>query len=64
MFLDGDRLKAQLAGQNPVSLRAASATEFDIEENGASLVFPVGDAPATDVTIRQNGRERMLKRMP
>jgi hypothetical protein len=64
VYLDGEKLKAQLAGQDPINLRAASPTEFDVEENGALVVFPAGDAPAAEATIRQNGREMVLKRVP
>jgi D-alanyl-D-alanine carboxypeptidase len=64
VYLEGEKLKAQLAGQDPINLRATSPTEFDVEENGALVVFPAGDAPATEVSIRQNGREMVLKRVP
>ena len=37
VFLDGEALKSQLPGQPPVTLRATSATKFDVVEADASL---------------------------
>jgi hypothetical protein len=53
-----------MTGQPPVGLRATSATQFDVEEAEASLEFSEGDAPSEEVTIRQGGREMVLKRVP
>jgi D-alanyl-D-alanine carboxypeptidase len=64
VYLDGATLKAQLAGQDPITLRAASPTEFDVVENGATVVFPAGDGQAAKVTVRQRGREKVLQRVP
>ncbi len=61
--LDGDVPWALLAGQDPVRLRATSATLFEVEEAPASLEFPAGDAPATQVIMRQGGRELVLPRV-
>jgi D-alanyl-D-alanine carboxypeptidase len=63
VFIDGEALNAQLAGQAPVGLRASSPTNFEVEESGATLVFSDGDAPAAEVTIRQNGQTVVLKRL-
>lgn len=63
VFVDAGALKAQIIGQPPVSLRASSPTDFEVEETGATIVFPGGDAPAAEATIRQNGREVVLKRV-
>jgi hypothetical protein len=63
VFIDGEALKAQLVGQPPVTLRATSATNFEVEETKATVAFSDGDAPATEVTIRQNGGEVVLKRV-
>jgi D-alanyl-D-alanine carboxypeptidase len=64
VHLEGEALKARLGGQPPVSLRATSPTRFEVEEVEASLEFSAGDAPAAEVTLRQSGRERVLKRAP
>nr|WP_299904696.1 serine hydrolase domain-containing protein [Sphingomonas bacterium] len=64
VYFDRDALLGQIAGQNPVTLRAKSPTEFDVEETGASIAFPAGNAPAAEATIRQKGREILLKRVP
>lgn len=64
VYLDGETLKAQLVGQPPVTLLATSPTRFDVEETDASLEFSAGDAPATELTMRQNGRALVLKRVP
>jgi D-alanyl-D-alanine carboxypeptidase len=64
VFVDGEALKAQIVGQPPVGLRATSATRFDVEESEASLEFSAGEAPAAEVTMRQNRRELVLKRVP
>lgn len=63
VYIDGEALAAQIVGQPPVSLRAISPTSFEVEETGARLEFSTGDTPATEVTIRQNGREIVLKRV-
>lgn len=63
IFIDGDAFKAQLAGQPPVTLRATSPTQFEVEETRATLTFSDGDASAIEVTMRQNGREIVLKRV-
>jgi CubicO group peptidase (beta-lactamase class C family) len=62
--LEGEALRAQLAGQPALALRATSPTEFAVEDTGATLEFPPGDAPAAQVRIRQNGRELALDRTP
>jgi CubicO group peptidase (beta-lactamase class C family) len=64
IFLEGDALKAQISGQRPVSLRATSPTQFAVEGVEASLEFAAGDAPAAELTLRQNGREFVWKRAP
>jgi D-alanyl-D-alanine carboxypeptidase len=64
VFLEGEVLKAQLPEQPPVGLRATSPTMFDVEETGATVEFSAGDAPATQVTMRQGGREMTLERTP
>lgn len=64
VYIDGEALKAQIAGQPPVSMRASSPTLFDVVETAASLEFSAGDAPAAEVTIRQNGRRTVLRRVP
>lgn len=64
VFLDGETLKAQLAGQPPLGLRAKSPTLFDVEESGATLEFPTGTAPAGEVTMRQYDKQIVLKRVP
>ena len=62
--LEGDALKAQLAGQEAFRLRASSPTRFHVDESGATLDFPTGDAQAAEVTIRQGAREVVLRRKP
>ena len=64
VYLEGDTLLAQIAGQPPVTLRAKSSTEFDVEEDAASVTFTAGANPATEVTMRKAGREITLKRVP
>ena len=62
--LEGEALRAQLAGQPALALRATSPTQFEVEDTGATLEFAPGDAPAAQVRIRQNGREMALERSP
>jgi CubicO group peptidase (beta-lactamase class C family) len=62
VYVDGGGLKARMSDQPPVGLSASSPTEFDVEESDASLEFPAGDTPATQVIIRQNGRSLILHR--
>lgn len=62
VFMDGEALRAQIAGQPPMALRATSPTQFVVEETGATLEFPQGAGAAEQVTIRQGGREVTLKR--
>lgn len=64
VFLDGEALKAQLPGQPPVNLRAASPTRFDVVEADAVLEFSAGAGPAGDAVIRQGGQEIAMKRTP
>jgi CubicO group peptidase (beta-lactamase class C family) len=64
IFLEGEALKAQIEGQPAVGLRATSPTQFVEDEAGASFDFQAGDAPAAELTIRQNGREAVLRRAP
>ncbi len=64
VFVDGGALKAQLPGQDPVTLRPASAVKFDIVEVEAALEFEGGDTPAGHVTLRQGGQELVFKRKP
>ena len=64
VYLEGGALLAQIEGQPPVTLRPKSSTLFDVEETGASLEFPAGDARREQVTMRQGGREIVLKRVP
>ena len=63
VYFEGEALLAQLAGQPAVTLRARSATEFDVEETAASLLFPAGAGPAAEATMRQRGRQVTLKRV-
>ena len=62
VYREGEVLLGRIAGQPPVTLRAKSPTRFDVEETGATVEFPAGDAPASEVTLRQGGREIVLKR--
>ncbi|MFN0207688.1 MAG: serine hydrolase domain-containing protein [Planctomycetota bacterium] len=74
VFVKGDTLMAQLAGQDPVTLRAMSSTRFDVVETAATLEFSAvkskdsgstaPEPPADEVTLKQNGREMILKRVP
>lgn len=64
VFLEGETLKAQLTGQDPVTLRPSSPLTFDVIEVGAVLTFPAGDAAPAQVTLRQNGREIVFSRKP
>ena len=64
VFFEGDALLAQLAGQPPVTLRAKSPIEFEVEEDGATVHFPAGDTRASEATMRKGGREITLKRVP
>jgi hypothetical protein len=62
--LEGDALLARLGGQDAVTLKAKSPTEFDVEETGATIVFASGPGKAAEATLRQGGRELALKRQP
>jgi CubicO group peptidase (beta-lactamase class C family) len=64
VYLEGEAPMAQMAGQDPLGLRATSPTRFEVDETGAAVEFPAGDAPPAEVTIRQNGREITLRRLP
>jgi CubicO group peptidase (beta-lactamase class C family) len=64
VFMDGAGLKAQLAGQPPVTLSATTPLRFDVKEVDAVVEFDAGDGPASQLTIRQGGREIVLKRTP
>jgi len=64
VFFEGEALLAQLAGQDPVTLRPKSPVDFETEESNASVHFPAGSAPAGEATMRQGGREITLKRVP
>lgn len=64
VVLDGETLKAQIVDQPAFDLRATSTTQFAVDETGASLEFSVGDEPAAELTIRQNGRATVLRRAP
>src|SRR5262249_31767135 len=64
VYLEAAALKAQRAGQPPVGLRPTSPTMCDVEETGATVEFSVGDGPSAAVTMRQNGRELVLDRVP
>ena len=64
VFFEGETLLAQLVGQPPVTLRAKSPTEFEVEEEAASLHFPASGTAAGEATMRQGGREITLKRVP
>jgi hypothetical protein len=60
--LEGDTLMAQIPGQEAFRLLATAPTQFDVEEAGASAEFSLGDGPAAELIIRQNGRETVLRR--
>ncbi|HYE44017.1 MAG TPA: serine hydrolase domain-containing protein [Caulobacteraceae bacterium] len=64
VFLEGGLMKAQIVGQEPVDLRALSATRFESDLTGASFEFPETGSAAAEVTVRQNGREIVLRRTP
>ena len=64
VFFEGEALLAQLAGQDPVTLRPKSPVDFETEESNASVHFPTGTTPASEATMRQGGREITLKRVP
>ncbi|MEQ1707555.1 MAG: serine hydrolase [Terricaulis sp.] len=60
--LEGEALKVQIVDQPAFDLRATSSTQFEQDETGASLEFSAGDALAAELTLRQNGRETVLRR--
>ncbi|HYC69260.1 serine hydrolase domain-containing protein [Brevundimonas sp.] len=62
VFIEDGALKARMGDQEPVGLRASSATGFDVEQADASLEFPAGEAPAEQVIIRQGGRSLAFRR--
>jgi CubicO group peptidase (beta-lactamase class C family) len=64
VYLGDGAPMVQMAGQDPLGLRATSATRFEVDISGAVVEFPAGDASAAEVTIRQNGRELLLRRLP
>ena len=61
---DNGRLHAQFTGQRPVTLRALSATLFEVEEVPAQVIFPEGDAQAASAIIRQGGQDLPFTRVP
>jgi CubicO group peptidase (beta-lactamase class C family) len=60
--LDGDTLKAQLAGQPAFELFAESPTRFFLKVVDATLEFAAGDARPASVTLHQNGQATEFKR--
>jgi D-alanyl-D-alanine carboxypeptidase len=63
VFLEGDLLLAQIEGQPPATLRAISRIQFEVEEANASVEFSPADDTASQITIRENGRETRLNRV-
>jgi len=64
VYIEGDLLKGVLTGQDPVTLRPISPTEFAVDEANARVLFQPGQGPAGELVIRQNGQEIELKRTP
>ena len=64
VYLEGEVLKVRLGDQDPLDLRATSATGFAVDQTGAALEFSAGDAPAARVVIKQGGRELVFDRAP
>lgn len=62
VFIDGETLRAQLPGQEPVTLRATSSTLFTVQEAEATIEFSPGDGPAAQATIHQGGRTMIMDR--
>ena len=63
VFVDGDHVMAQLAGQPPVDIFAESADRFFMTAVDATLEFGEGPAPATTMTLKQGGQALEFSRM-
>ena len=62
VFLDGDTLKGQLAGQPAFELFAESASAFFLKVVEARLVFAPETGAVTAVTLHQGGVEQVFTR--
>lgn len=60
--LEGEALFAQITDQPSFRLLATAPARFDVEGAPASIEFSSGAGPATELTIRQGGRETSLRR--
>lgn len=59
---EGDSLTVQLGRQQPLGLRATSATEFAVQGVDARLVFHVEGDAVTRLVVHQGGRELVAPR--
>lgn len=64
IFLDGNRLMTQLAGQPAFEIFAESPSTFFLTVVDATLEFGAGKQQAPTVTLRQGGNTLELKRLP
>lgn len=64
VFLEGETLKTQMAGQPAFDLFAESPDVFFLTVADATLTFAAAPGPAASVTLRQGGRTIELKRKP
>lgn len=55
IFMDGEKLKAQLDGQPAFDLFAETADHYFLTVVDATLEFSPSDAPTQSLTLRQNG---------
>ena len=63
VFVEGEALMAQLAGQPAFELAASSPTSFAVAAVGAALEFAAGDGAAQTLTLKQGGAELAFKRV-
>ncbi len=64
VFLDGDTLKTQMAGQQAFDLFAESPDVFYLTVVEATLTFAPGPGPAASVTLSQGGNTIEFTRSP
>ncbi|MCU0755240.1 MAG: serine hydrolase [Xanthomonadales bacterium] len=64
VFLDDGSPRAQITGQPAFEIHPESATRFFLTVIDATLEFAPAEGAATQVTLKQGGREMVFQRMP
>jgi CubicO group peptidase (beta-lactamase class C family) len=61
--MDGNQLVSRLSGQGPVAIFPQSDTMFFLKVVDAQIEFPKEDSKPSRLTLHQNGRDMVAKRM-